>query len=52
MSLGQSDHDYTRIPPKQIECQSRLWVSPCREQIRMETFARGICQGKILGSQQ
>ena len=40
--IGQSDHDYCRIPPKQTECKSRLGVSPCREQLRMETFARGI----------
>ena len=39
---GLSDHDYCRIPPKQTECESRLGVLTCREQFKMETFARGI----------
>ena len=46
MSLGQSDHYQRRIPPKQIECESRLGVSPCREQFRMEFFAKGILGDK------
>ena len=40
--LGQSYHDYCKIPSKQTEYKSRLGVWQCREQFRMETFARGI----------
>lgn len=36
--IGQSHHDYCRIPPEQAEYERRLGFSPWREQFRMEAF--------------
>ena len=37
LSTVSSDHNYCRVPSKQIECQSRLGVQECNRFIRLET---------------
>ena len=37
LSAISSDHNYCRVPSKQVECQSRLGAQECNRLIRLET---------------
>ena len=39
LSAISSDHNYCRVPSKQVKCQSRLGVQECNRLIRLETSA-------------
>ena len=44
LSTISSDHDYCRVPSKQVECQSRLGVQECNRFIRLETSSESFSE--------
>ena len=54
LSAISSDHNYCRLPSKQVECQSRLGVQECNRLIRLETSSESLSENnqtfRITGS--
>ena len=44
LSAVSSDHNYCRVPSKQVECQSRLGVQECNRLIRLETSSESLSE--------
>ena len=44
LSAISSDHNYCRVPSKQVECQNRLGVMECNRLIRLETSSESLSE--------